>query len=73
MISKKFADRLVILRGKLTQQEVAKSIGISLSTYSLYESGKAIPSDEKKKRIADYFIQQFRKYFLTSRFRNSGG
>ena len=64
MISKKFADRLVILRGKLTQQEVAKSIGISLSTYSLYESGKAIPSDEKKKRIADYFHTTVQEIFF---------
>lgn len=64
MISKKFADRLVILRGNLTQQEVAKSIGISLSTYSLYESGKAIPSDEKKKRIADYFRTTVQEIFF---------
>ncbi|MCI8372428.1 MAG: helix-turn-helix transcriptional regulator [Lachnospiraceae bacterium] len=64
MISKKFADRLVILRGNLTQQEVAKSIGISLSTYSLYESGKAIPSDEKKKRIADYFHTTVQEIFF---------
>lgn len=64
MISKKFADRLVILRGKITQQEVAKSIGISLSTYSLYESGKVIPSDEKKKRIADYFHTTVQEIFF---------
>lgn len=64
MISRKFADRLMILRGNLTQQEVAESIGISLCNYKLYESGKVIPSDEKKKKIADYFHTTVQKIFF---------
>ena len=54
MDKKKIAERLTELRGKKTQMEVAKAIGISQSTYAMYESGRRVPSDENKKKIANF-------------------
>ena len=43
------------LRGKLTQEEVAKQIGLSRSRYSHYENGRSEPDNEMLQKIADYF------------------
>lgn len=48
------AARLIELRGAKTQKELAEAIGVAQSTYAMYETGQRIPSDEKKKKIADY-------------------
>lgn len=50
-----FDKKLIELRGKRTQAKVAADIGISQSTYAMYETGKRVPSDEKKRKIAKYF------------------
>ena len=42
------------LRGTRTQKEVAQAINVCQSTYSMYEKGERLPSDEVKKRIAEY-------------------
>ena len=42
------AQRLIHLRGKRTQAEVAKAIHISKSALSSYESGARMPRDEVK-------------------------
>lgn len=47
--------KLRTLRGNLTQQEVANSLGISLSAVAMYESGQRIPRDEVKVKFADYY------------------
>ena len=39
----------------LTQKELAERIGSSESAISMYETGKRIPRDEIKIRIAEYF------------------
>ena len=49
------ANKLVVLRGKKTQDEVAKDLGISRSDLCMYESGKRIPRDPIKARIAKYY------------------
>ena len=49
------AEKLVELRGKRTQEEVAKAINISKSALSMYESGKRVPRDTTKARIARYY------------------
>jgi len=43
------------LRGKRTQGEVAKAIGIAVSSVSAYENGDRVPRDEVKKRFADFY------------------
>ena len=51
---KKIGKKLVKLRGTRTQKEVAQAINVCQSTYSMYENGERLPSDEVKKRIAEY-------------------
>ena len=58
------AKRLVELRGNRTQKEVSEALGICQSTYAMYESGKRIPSDEKKKLIAVYFKRSVQSIFF---------
>jgi len=58
------AKRLVELRGKRTQKEVADAVGVAQSTYAMYELGQRIPSDEKKKRIATYFKKSVQSIFF---------
>jgi transcriptional regulator with XRE-family HTH domain len=53
---------------KITQEEMAKELGISVSTYNMYENGKRkIPSD-----IVEAICKKLRlskeKYFLPSTF-----
>lgn len=39
----------------LTQKEVASAIGVTIATYSRYESGKYEPSFEKMGQLAEFF------------------
>ncbi|MDN5387405.1 MULTISPECIES: HTH-type transcriptional regulator Xre [Bacillus] len=47
--------RLKSLRGKRTQEEVAKQIGVSRARYSHYENGRSEPDYETLKKLADYY------------------
>lgn len=51
----KFNENLKIARERigLSQKEVAESIGVAKSTYSLYESGNREPNVPTIKKIAD--------------------
>lgn len=60
----KIAENLIKLRGDKTQSEVAKALGISQSTYGMYEIGKRVPSDEVKIRIAEYHDQTVQSIFF---------
>lgn len=53
----KIAKNLRLLRHKrgITQSEVAKSVGISLSAITNYELGVRIPRDEVKIKLANYY------------------
>lgn len=55
MDGEKIGCRLVGLRGKKPQIEVAEDLKISVSALSMYEQGQRIPRDEVKKRIAKYY------------------
>lgn len=55
MDRKQIAEKLVELRGEKTQAEVAENVGISLSELAMYETGKRIPRDEIKIRLANYY------------------
>lgn len=50
-------EKLKMLRKKKkkTQEEVAADLGISASSWSMYEQGERVPRDELKIRIAAYF------------------
>lgn len=56
--------RLSELRGEKTQQKVANDLGISQSAYAMYESGQRVPSDEKKRKIAEYYNRTVQSIFF---------
>lgn len=60
----KIAERLVRLRGKRTQAEVAEAIRVSPSAYSMYETGERIPRDEIKIRIAKFYKRTVNSIFF---------
>lgn len=64
MDKKIVAERLIMLRGERTQKEIADAIGVAQSTYAMYESAQRMPSDEKKKRIAEYHNKSVQSIFF---------
>ncbi len=48
-------DRLKLLRGKRTQEDVSKTLGLSRARYSHYENNRVEPDTEILNRMADYF------------------
>lgn len=52
-----FGNRLTELRKqrKLTQNDMAKLLGVARTTYSSYEQGRRTPDVEIQNKIADYF------------------
>ncbi len=64
MDKEKIIKNLVALRGEKTQAEVAEAIGVGQSTYAMYETGKRIPSDEVKIRIAKYYSSTVQNIFF---------
>ena len=47
--------RIKTLRGDKTMKTVADDLGISVSALGMYETGKRVPRDEVKVRMAEYF------------------
>ena len=58
------ANRLIRLRGKKSQEEVANDIGISASTISMYEQGRRMARDEIKIRLANYYNVTVQELFF---------
>ena len=58
------AKRLIDLRGKRTQEEVSKSIGVSKSALSMYETGQRIPRDEVKVKISAFYGKSIQSIFF---------
>ena len=48
-------ERLQALRGERTQEEISKELGITKSSYAMYERGERTPRDEVKVRISKYY------------------
>ena len=53
------------LRGEKTQEEIAKAVGITKSSWAMYERGERIPSDEVIIQIAQYFGITVQDVFFT--------
>lgn len=53
------------LRGDKTQEEVAKELGITKSSWAMYERDERVPRDEIKVRIAHYFDKTVQEIFYT--------
>lgn len=48
-------ERLRALRGERTQEEISKELGITKSSYAMYERVERTPRDEVKVRISKYY------------------
>ena len=53
------------LRGDKTQAEIAADLGITKSSWAMYERGERTPRDEVKIRIASYFGTTVEELFYT--------
>ena len=53
------------LRGDRTQEEIAKALGITKSSWAMYERGERTPRDETKMRIAKFFGKSVEEIFFT--------
>ena len=55
MDNETIAKKLKKLRGEKSMREVANAVGISASALGMYETGKRIPRDSIKKKLAEYY------------------
>lgn len=59
-----YNEQLKKLRGESTQEEIANKIGITKSSWAMYERGERIPRDEIKVRIANFFGKSVQEIFF---------
>ena len=59
-----YGKRLVELRGKRSQAEVARAIGIATSTLAMYETEKRMPRDATKIALARFYGTSVQKNFF---------
>ena len=52
---KEIGKRLIMLRGDLKREVVAKANNISVSALTMYETGQRIPRDEIKVDLAKFY------------------
>lgn len=52
------------LRGDRTQEEIARAIGITKSSWAMYEREERVPRDEVKMQIARYFKKSVQEIFF---------
>ena len=62
-----FGRILKELRGHKSQDVIAREIGITKSSWAMYERGERIPRDEVKIRIAQYFNKTVQEIFFTNK------
>lgn len=65
MDCKEIGKRLSELRGRKSQSDVSKALGISVSALSMYECGNRIPRDEIKVRISKYYNKSIEDIFYS--------
>ena len=66
MDKKAIGRKLRTLRGDRSQKTVADEVGVLQSTYSMYEAGKRVPSDDVKEKIAAYFKATVQNIFFVN-------
>ena len=52
------------LRGNRTQDEIASDLGITKSSWAMYERDERIPRDEVKVKISNYFGMTVQEIFF---------
>lgn len=58
------AEKLKNARGEKTREEVAKSIGVTVSALSMYERGERVPRDEVKVKLARLYNKSVQELFF---------
>ncbi len=61
-----FGSKLRELRGNRSQEEMANEIGITKSSWAMYERNERVPRDEVKVKIATYFGKTVQEIFFGS-------
>lgn len=64
--SEMIGKRLTALRGEEKRETVAAAVGISVSALAMYETGKRIPRDEIKVRLAQYYNRSIESIFYAA-------
>ena len=59
-----FGEVLKELRGNKSQQKIADELGITKSSWAMYERNERVPRDEVKVRIARYFGKSVQDIFF---------
>lgn len=63
-MKKTLGERLRLLRGLRTQEEIAKAVGVTKNAISQYETDKRVPGDEVKKRICKVYEMGIEQLFF---------
>ncbi len=66
-----FGAKLKELRGDRSQEEMSNAIGITKSSWAMYERNERVPRDEVKVKIAKYFGKTVQEIFLAAASTNS--
>lgn len=60
------AENLINLRNRKSREEVARAVGISVSTLQMYENGQRIPRDNIKIKLANFYGVTVQTIFFDS-------
>ncbi|WP_226546001.1 helix-turn-helix transcriptional regulator [Bacillus thuringiensis] len=60
------AINLINLRNEKSREEVARAVGISVSTLQMYENGQRIPRDNIKIKLANFYGVTVQTIFFDS-------
>lgn len=60
------AKNLINLRNEKSREEVARAVGISVSTLQMYENGQRIPRDNIKIKLAKFYGVTVQTIFFDS-------
>ncbi|TNO91094.1 helix-turn-helix transcriptional regulator [Bacillus cereus] len=60
------AKNLINLRNEKSREEVARAVGISVSTLQMYENGQRIPRDDIKIKLANFYGVTVQTIFFDS-------
>ncbi|GIQ69294.1 helix-turn-helix transcriptional regulator [Xylanibacillus composti] len=58
--------KLIQLRGRLSREEVAYALKISVSALQMYENGRRVPRDDIKVKLADFYGVTVQSLFYDS-------
>ncbi len=60
------AKNLINLRNEKSREDVARAVGISVSTLQMYENGQRIPRDNIKIKLANFYGVTVQTIFFDS-------